>query len=167
MRSYRHNTLNSHSTVLINTRRNPLRTITFLTTLLIAACAKPLPPGGSPEPTFSLPTTKGGRGGRVLTVKNLNAEGPGSLQATLQTPGPRIIVFEVGGVIDLARRTLTIDEPFVTIAGQTAPSPGITLIRGSILVTSLTIAQVGQCETLSRRRPVSRAPRREQASPRG
>jgi hypothetical protein len=72
----------------------------------------------------------------VLTVTNLNAEGPGSLQAALQAQGPRIIVFEVGGVIDLAQRTLTIDEPFVTIAGQTSPSPGITLIRGSILVTT-------------------------------
>ena len=46
--------------------------------------------------------------------------------------GPRIIVFEVGGVIDLGRRTLMIEAPFLTIAGQTAPSPGITLIRGGI-----------------------------------
>ena len=46
--------------------------------------------------------------------------------------GPRIVVFEVGGVIDLGAKTLTVREPFVTIAGQTAPSPGITLIRGGI-----------------------------------
>ncbi len=50
--------------------------------------------------------------------------------------GPRIIVFEVGGVIDLDKQTLTIKEPFLTIAGQTAPSPGITLIRGGIDVAT-------------------------------
>ena len=38
-------------------------------------------------------------------------------------------MFEVGGVIDLSRQTLRIAEPNVTIAGQTAPSPGITLIQ--------------------------------------
>jgi hypothetical protein len=45
-------------------------------------------------------------------------------------------VFEVGGVLDLGRRTLVIDEPFVTIAGQTAPSPGITIIRGGVLINT-------------------------------
>jgi hypothetical protein len=50
--------------------------------------------------------------------------------------GPRIIVFEVGGVIDLELGTLRVTEPFVTIAGQTAPSPGITLIRGGISVAT-------------------------------
>ena len=49
---------------------------------------------------------------------------------------PRIIVFEVGGVIDLDLRTLRITSPNVTIAGQTAPSPGITLIRGGIDVAT-------------------------------
>jgi len=45
---------------------------------------------------------------------------------------PRVIVFEVGGVIDLAGRALEIRNPYLTIAGQTAPSPGITLVRGGI-----------------------------------
>lgn len=76
--------------------------------------------------------TPGGRGGQILRVTNLNSEGPGSLRAAIETEGPRIIVFEVGGVIDLGRRTLVIREPYLTIAGQTAPSPGITLIRGGI-----------------------------------
>lgn len=46
------------------------------------------------------------------------------------------MVFEVGGVIDLELSTPRITEPFVTIAGQTAPSPGITLIRGGISVAT-------------------------------
>ena len=73
---------------------------------------------------------RGGRGGKVIRVTNLDAEGPGSLRAALETKGARIVVFEVGGVIDLEKKPLVIKEPFVTIAGQTAPSPGITLIRG-------------------------------------
>ena len=76
--------------------------------------------------------TPGGRGGAIVRVTNLNATGPGSLRAALERRGPRIVVFEVGGVIDLGLQTVTIDEPFLTIAGQTAPSPGITLIRGGI-----------------------------------
>ena len=76
--------------------------------------------------------TPGGRGGAIVRVTNLEARGPGSLRAALERRGPRIVVFEVGGVIDMGLSTVTIDEPFLTIAGQTAPSPGITLIRGGI-----------------------------------
>src|SRR5690606_6707929 len=74
-------------------------------------------------------TTPAGRGGEVLRVTNLNASGPGSLRAAIETPGPRVIVFEVSGTISLTKN-LYVREPFVTIAGQTAPSPGIT-IRGA------------------------------------
>jgi pectate lyase len=74
--------------------------------------------------------TPGGRGGQLLRVTTLAFEGPGSLAAALSTPGPRIVVFEVGGVIDLGGKTIRITEPNLTIAGQTAPSPGITFIRG-------------------------------------
>jgi hypothetical protein len=76
--------------------------------------------------------TRGGRGGTIVRVTSLAARGPGSLRAALEAKGPRIVVFEVGGVIDLGRTTLDITEPFLTIAGQTAPSPGITIIRGGI-----------------------------------
>ena len=79
---------------------------------------------------------RGGAGGRVIRVTNLDAEGPGSLLAALSDQGPRIVVFEVGGVIDLKKRSLNISKPFVTVAGQTAPSPGITLIRGSVSVNT-------------------------------
>lgn len=76
--------------------------------------------------------TPGGRGGKIIRVTNLNAEGPGSFKEAVETAGPRIVVFEVGGVIDMGRKELEIREPFLTIAGQTAPSPGITLIRTGI-----------------------------------
>jgi hypothetical protein len=81
-------------------------------------------------------TTPGGRGGEIIRVTNLNSEGPGSLRAAVETAGPRVVVFEVGGVIDLNRRTLVVREPFLTIAGQTAPSPGVTLIRGGMDIAS-------------------------------
>lgn len=76
--------------------------------------------------------TPGGRGGAILKVTNLNPSGPGSFRAAVAAKGPRTVVFEVGGVIDFGRTTLSIEEPFLTIAGQTAPSPGITIVRGGI-----------------------------------
>ena len=76
--------------------------------------------------------TQGGLNGQILRVTTLEANGPGSLREAIQTEGPRIIVFEVGGIIDLKQSNLEVTEPFLTIAGQTAPSPGITLIRGGM-----------------------------------
>jgi pectate lyase len=81
-------------------------------------------------------TTPGGRGGEVVRVTTLAATGPGSFVEAVKKPGPRIVVFEVGGVIDLGESVVRITEPFLTIAGQTAPYPGITLIRGGIDITS-------------------------------
>jgi pectate lyase len=76
--------------------------------------------------------TPGGRGGKVIRVTTLAAEGPGSFVEAVNSKGPRIVVFEVGGVIDLGVKTVSIREPYLTIAGQTAPQPGITLIRGGL-----------------------------------
>ncbi len=81
-------------------------------------------------------STQGGRGGRLLKVTTLAASGPGSLQAALAASGPRVIVFEVGGVIDMGGQPLKITEPFVTVAGQTAPDPGITVIKAETTIAT-------------------------------
>ena len=78
--------------------------------------------------------TPGGRGGQIVRVTALAAAGPGSFREAVQMKGHRIVVFEVGGVIDLKRQSVHVREPFLTIAGQTAPSPGITFIRGGIQI---------------------------------
>jgi len=75
--------------------------------------------------------TQGGNGGQIIRVTTLAADGPGSLKSAVDAKGPRTVVFEVGGQIDLGTSTLRIQEPYLTIAGQTAPSPGITLIHGA------------------------------------
>ncbi len=115
----------------------------FFPVALALACvlgaALPAAAATAPQDTLAFPGaqgwaahTPGGRGGRILRVTSLEAGGPGSLRAAVEAKGPRIVVFEVGGVIDLDVQTLRIVEPHLTIAGQTAPAPGITLIRGGI-----------------------------------
>jgi polygalacturonase/rhamnogalacturonyl hydrolase YesR len=69
---------------------------------------------------------------QIVKVSNLNRRGEGSLAAAVNREGPRIVVFEVGGVIDLAQSGIDIRIPYLYIAGQTAPAPGITLIRGGV-----------------------------------
>lgn len=69
--------------------------------------------------------TRGGRGGRVIRVTTLAADGPGSLQEALNQPEPRTIVFAVSGVIQTP--LLAIPYGNVTVAGQTAPGAGVTI----------------------------------------
>lgn len=70
---------------------------------------------------------KGGRGGRVIYVDNTNDDGPGSLRACIQASGPRNCVFRVGGTIALEGESLVVRNPFLTIAGETAPGGGIAI----------------------------------------
>ena len=122
--------------------------------LLTAMClaeteaAEPGEECGRQSPQLAFPTAggygrfaRGGRGGRVIPVTNLldYARGerpiPGSLRAALEAKGPRTVVFRVGGTIRL-KRALGIRNPYVTIAGQTAPGQGICLTHHGLFVTS-------------------------------
>ena len=75
--------------------------------------------------------SRGGRDGAVYVVTNLNGRGPGSLRQAVDAEGPRIVVFSIGGTIDLGG-PLPIRNPYCTIAGQAAPGGGITLKNGSL-----------------------------------
>lgn len=71
--------------------------------------------------------TPGGRGGAVYEVTKLSDDGsPGTLRYCVNQVGPRTCVFRVGGTIELAS-SLVVRQPFLTIAGQTAPGGGIAL----------------------------------------
>jgi pectate lyase len=119
------------------TRSLLLTTVATLLLVLAQTAAAATPGAAATRPAFPdaqgwAAHTPGGRGGKILRVTTLAADGPGSFLEAVNTSGPRIVVFEVGGVIDLGLKTVKIKEPFLTIAGQTAPQPGITLIRGGI-----------------------------------
>jgi hypothetical protein len=72
--------------------------------------------------------------GVVLRVTTLDADGVGSLRRALDDSRPRLVVFEVGGVIDLHGEAIAIRHPHLIVAGQTAPDPGIALIRGALVI---------------------------------
>jgi hypothetical protein len=103
--------------------------------LIISGGPKPMPSGYTPafpgaEGPGALAT--GGRGGKVIYVTTLAPDGPGSYLAALKTPGPRIILFNVSGQIQLpdtkygqSNGPSWITEPNATIIGYTAPGEGV------------------------------------------
>ncbi len=66
----------------------------------------------------------GGRGGKVFVVTSLEDSGPGTLREACLAAGPRIVVFNVAGIINLKTR-ISIRAPYITIAGNTAPGDGV------------------------------------------
>ncbi|OIQ98784.1 hypothetical protein GALL_191500 [mine drainage metagenome] len=97
-------------------------------------------PGDLPQATVpSFPGAEGGgmysfggRGGKVYVVTNLNDSGPGSLREACEAAGPRIVVFNVAGIIHL-KMPIFIEAPYITIAGQTAPGDGICIAGEGIV----------------------------------
>lgn len=107
--------------------RLPVRLAFLAATLagaLSAFAATPLPSFPGAEGFGA--TTPGGRGGRVIFVTNLNNSGSGSFRAACEASGPRIVLFQVAGTIAL-RGPIIVRNPYLTIAGQSAPGDGICL----------------------------------------
>lgn len=107
----------------------------LVTVLMLAAASGLAQPPAFPGAEGFGARTPGGRGGRTLIVGNLNGAGRGSLRAALEAEGPRIVVFRVAGVIDL-KSPIRVTQPFVTVAGQSAPGGGITLRGHGIIVNT-------------------------------
>src|ERR1035438_1474753 len=66
----------------------------------------------------------GGRGGKVFVVTSLADSGPGTLREACESAGPRIVVFNIAGIIHLDK-PIYIEAPYLTIDGHTAPGDGI------------------------------------------
>lgn len=75
----------------------------------------------------------GGRGGRVIVVTSLEDSGPGTFREALQAGGPRIVVFNVSGIIRL-QSPISIRAPYITISGATAPGDGVCIAGESVLI---------------------------------
>ncbi len=126
---------------MANTIRRTIPAAFCATHLALLLAVAPAPAAGKPLPIipgaagYGIGTPAGsGRhaedpNARVIKVTTLKPDGPGSLRAALEAEGPRVVVFEVGGNIDLRPMgRVQIRNPYCTVAGQTAPSPGITLL---------------------------------------
>ncbi|PRD49441.1 polysaccharide lyase [Sphingobacterium haloxyli] len=77
--------------------------------------------------------TAGGRGGKVYVVTSLADSGPGTLREACEAGGARIVVFNVAGIIEL-KTPITVQAPYITIAGQTAPGDGVCIAGESFLI---------------------------------
>ena len=73
----------------------------------------------------------GGRGGRVLVVTSLDDSGPGTFREACEAGGPRIVVFNVAGIIRLKDR-IRIRAPYITIDGSSAPGDGVCIAGNTV-----------------------------------
>ncbi|MGV2436525.1 MAG UNVERIFIED_CONTAM: hypothetical protein LVT10_17860 [Anaerolineae bacterium] len=105
------------------------------------------PPSSFPGAEGFGAVASGGRGGQVLTVTTLAPSGEGSLQAALDTPGARTIVFAVSGVIDT---TANITHGNVTIAGQTSPGESSCVGWCVTVITRGTTVAISSCAMCAR-----------------
>jgi hypothetical protein len=125
--------------MVVETRLTALltRTVRLLVLLSVvnpvSSLALPVVPGGQ---GFGMDTRAAyacGASPEILRVTNLNDSGTGSLRAALTASGPRVVIFETSGTIVL-NTDIEITAPCLTVAGQTAPSPGITLRDSGVAV---------------------------------
>ena len=109
-----------------------------------AAKGKPYLPGAekpSDLPQASIPAfpgaegggmfTCGGRGGRVIVVTSLADTGPGTFREACEAAGPRVVVFNVAGIIRLESR-IRILAPYITVSGATAPGDGVCIAGATV-----------------------------------
>ena len=73
----------------------------------------------------------GGRGGRVYVVTSLADSGSGTLREACEAVGPRIVVFNVAGIIHL-EKPIYLQAPYITIDGHTAPGDGVCIAGNGI-----------------------------------
>ncbi len=109
--------------------------------ILIAVACAGAAPGGGYDPALASAAatppargdegfgyaTLGGSGGSTCHVTNLASSGAGSLfDCVVNREGPRVVVFDVAGTV-VPEDVLRINDPYITIDGTTAPSPGVTI----------------------------------------
>src|SRR5947207_8336093 len=73
----------------------------------------------------------GGRGGKVYVVTSLEDSGPGTFREALEAAGPRIVVFNVAGIIKLKDR-IRVRAPYITINGAKAPGDGVCIAGNTV-----------------------------------
>ena len=74
----------------------------------------------------------GGRGGKIFVVTSLADSGPGTLREACESAGPRIVVFNVAGIIHL-EKPVFIEAPYLTIDGHTAPGDGVCIADNGLI----------------------------------